>query len=281
MVALDKITGPIHPLVAHLRREHARRAAAVARWQATAQAILRHQHLTATTDQGVYEVGGPGSWRYVGPVEDHGQLATQAGYVAITARGGFEALAVRLSDIDGYGLAIAERLHEAAHAAAPMVAAVIGLRVMGGTLEWDTGETVSEAALRLARDAAWEIYRGPSRPALCGPDPGGLHAGTRLVYDVAAAMLSAPQAEQVAQNYLDRRGEVTAAVAAAGIQWGGAQLTARQAAERARIAVSTWHAYVSRRQVPEADDGEADTWRTTTVDAYRLTRTRTRCPAGW
>jgi hypothetical protein len=265
------ISGPIHPLAHHIRKAHADRKRAIERWKATATAIRQHQHLTAESGEGIYEVSGPGSWRYVGPAEQHRHLCGQTGYYAATARGGYETLALQLAGQSGK-VERGEALHRAAWAAAPMVAATLGLGIAAGTIEWDTGESVSGAALRISRDAAWAMM-------------GRAHPDTRLVggHDIYAAALAGGYVPaEIASAYLARRDAIAVVLDESGIEWGGALLDSQQASERARLSTSAsaWRSYVARGIAPTPDGDRR--WRTATVDAWMLSRpVASSGPTGW
>lgn len=260
------IAGPYHPLIRALRSAEAR----VAGYEDTAKAMLRRHALAAASDESVFRVHGHGSWSYVGPSEQFGHLATgldtSGGYVRVgNRRGGYRALAQRLSL--RYGERSPDELRalvDAAAEAAPMIAATLALRVERGTVEWDTGETVMEAALRLARDAAYAMTRkGSARQVF-----DSVFEGRYVVEEVAAA-------------YLENRAAIDAALETHGIEWdaGDRVLSGVQAAQRVGTAPSAWRSHVSRGQAPAAD--RAGGWRVTTVDAWRLTRPRAPKPAGW
>jgi len=260
------ITGPIHPFVRHTRRVALDRKRAIERWTNTATAIRRHQHLNGDSDEGVYQVSAPGSWRYVGTSEDSRHLVGQVGYYAIAARGGAEQLALQLAGVAGQHER-AEALHQAAWAAAPMIAATLGLGIAAGTITWDTGETVADAALRIARDSALRLLDQPN------PDTRLIKA--RDIYRVTFADYDPPE---IARMYLDRRDAIAATLSEQDIEWGGALLDAQQAAERARLSASGWRSHVSRGEGPVADEDRR--WRVATVDAWRLSRPRA-AATGW
>lgn len=265
-----KISGPpLHPLVSYLRKAAKDRERALATWSTTAKMIHGHHIGHGTSSQGVYAVSSPQSWKYLGPAEDHGHLLTQVGYFAVADRAGDDkALALQLAGFDHPAVTHAENLHTAAHAAAPMIACALGLRTAADTLVWDTGETVSETALRLARDEAW-CRVGTGNPVLPRP---------RDIFTPISEALATGGPAAVSMAYLAVREAIEAALTRNGIEWGGPMLTAEQAADRACLAWSTWRSHVSRGQAPTADRDGA--WRAATVDAWLLSRPRVQT-AGW
>ncbi len=277
------ITGPLHPLVKYLRQAAVERRHALNTHGHMAKEILRHQHWNTASDQGVYEITGPSRWRYVGTAEDKGHLADQPDYVATTARGGYEALALALAGFRAHRQERAILLNDAAWQATPMIAATLGVRLATGDLTWDTGESVSDAALRLARDAAWKMLDSPN-PVF--PRAGDVYAevaewlgyggdADELVRHAAAANVPDRRGATrmaLAREYLAHRETIAAALAGTGIEWGGERLSGRQAAARAGLADSTWRAHVSPGAAPAADGDGA--WPAAVVDAWLNSRAR-------
>jgi hypothetical protein len=255
------VSGPIHPLLGRIRELRRLRE----QHTPLAHEILDDHHAHALSDQTVYLITGPQRWARIGAHEHHAHLLGQRGYLAVTGRTPVLGLAEHLALLDDHGrggLHRAETLRDTAHLAAPVVAVLLAVCVRGGLVRWDTGETVHDAATRLALDAGHRFLDLPN-PAL--PCPLDIYA------DVAdeLSLVDWP-ARDYAAAYLADRDVIHGALAAQDIAWGGPVLTAQEAADRARVAYSTWRAYVSREEAPAADqDGR---WRASTVDAWRLTR---------
>lgn len=263
----QKITGATHPLTRRIldadRAHQARRIAA----EPIAAAILADHRAHGTSDQTLYDVSnGTPAWRRIGPVEHHGQAATQAGHIVVSGR---DSVATIVDRIVGSGRTRAHELRDAAQIAAPMASVLLALRIAAGGLEWDTDETLTQAGLRLALTSS-EHLLGQPNPAR--PTPADIYA------EVARAIQMAPagweDASAVARWWLDEHVDATARLAAAGITWGTSLLDTAASADRAGVARPTWAAYTSRGEAPAADAIGPNRWLPATVDAWRLLRPR-------
>lgn len=266
---MTRITGPAaHPLTRRIN--DGRRDARDVLSQATE--LYREHVKHGLSDQSVAQWDS-GTWYLVGPVEDHQDMANNPDVVVINARSTPPAeLALMMADSAKLGqTVVAERLRDAADAATPMVAALLASALADGVLDWDTGETVSAAARRLAYDAAWSLLlRLPlaDRPARI----------YEAVVEMMPSLTRGRTAQQVAADFVARHGVISTGLLEAGVEMGGATLSAAEAAERAGVAGSTWRAYASRGEVPAADrDGG---WSVALVDAWRLSAPR-RSTAWW
>lgn len=265
------LTGPSHPLLRRIRdADRALRA-----YLPVARAIIEHHRLNGISGQSVYRLDGRDRWTHLGSYEDERwRLASSPDVLAVSGRDDIRQLAYTIAQVEHPdrlpgSQARAVALRDAAQEAAPMVAVVLAVAVHGGLVEWDTTETVQGAGWRLSLDAAWRLLPQPN-PTLPRPR------------DVFAEVLgglgyTGQPAEDYARHYLDDRDAINASLEAAGVRFGGRMLTAVEAAGRAKVAGGTWTAYVSRGQAPATD--EAGQWRTATVDAWRMSRTRR--PVDW
>ncbi|MER5649672.1 hypothetical protein [Streptosporangium sp. NPDC002524] len=288
-----KISHPRHPLIAahhQARRDHDR---LLARHKHTAAAILADLAAHATSSVTIYAITAQDTtedgdeiltWRRIGPVEYHGHLADQHGYIELqtsllrasspTNDEGLKwganiwdvvaAIYPSLGDGDRYGKLIA-----GAHEAAPTVMMLLAIGAASGHLEWDTDETIAAAALRLSLDGAWSTRSTPSY---------NLREDQRRRHVTAATMELLGQVGDLrdyATNFLDNRAEILAALAEQNIDLGDHMLDTQEVADRARIATTTFTGYVAREQAPQPDAGKNSRkpkWHETTVTAWLLTR---------
>lgn len=263
MTTARKLTGPTHPLRAYVREADRE----IGQHLDTAARLVRAHHQDGTSDTSVFRLPDE---EYVGPLEHHPDLLGQAGYIIVgRGRDDLETVAAGLAGRDLRRLALASKLIAAAEVAAPMVSALLAVALVDG-LEWDTGETVTEASHRLSMDAAWRIQ--------CAPviEP----TAPSSVYDAVVDMMGGGlAASDCAARYLISRATIRTLMGAAGIAWGGTHLTAIEAADRSGVVSSTWRAYVARQEAPAED--LPGRWRPTTVDAWRLLRPRAGAAAWW
>ena len=218
------------------------------------------------SDATVFAVDPDGTWSMVGPSEWHRDLLGQVGYVEVASRAQSPRdIAVAVSAAIGgqpakAGPSALHRLADMAEALAPLAEVLLAVAVSSGALEWDTPETIHEAARRLSLDAAWSARRDPNVR-----QPGDLW--TQLLSLLGYEQHSA---SEYAQRYLSDRPAIDAALDEAGIVWGAPLLSANDAAARCSVTSSTWRAYVARIEAPSADEERG--WRVATIDAWRLGR---------
>jgi hypothetical protein len=271
------ITGPRHPL---LRRIADEERTIRGRWRGLAGKIWQDARWRGLSMQSVYELtvtDGHVTYRYVGPVEEHGHLLNQAGYLDVRDNEYPPSLAVRLAryvDPDRYrgsiGRAVA--LRNAALTAAPSVAALLGICYQTGAIDWDTDESVAAAARRLCLDAGWNLLGGPNPVA---PRPGDVWSTV-----VDRINIEPHPVGVYAAAYIDGRPQIAPALDEGGVRWGSAMLDDRSAAARCGVTWDTWRGYVSRGDTVSADERQPSRWRIATIDAWRHIRPRAPFP-GW
>lgn len=294
-MAITQLRYRQHPLTKRIFNIEQTRRALRVRWEPAAAAILADHHANGISDQSVYDVAhltrgdlaefqteGSGytvdatnltAWRRVGSVEDHGDLARQDGYITVTTRHSPSAI---LSAIAGPLPAheVAHHLRDAAMTAEPLIAATLVMLVSTGNADWDTDETVEQAATRIALDVAWRRYSNPNRSLTM---PGDIFAAAMehlgLTDDYRDARV-------VARWWLDNQPRIGGLLASLNIRMGARLLDAAAAAEHADVGRSTWASYVSRSEAPAPDQNDPSRWMLTTVYAWRLLRPRLPWP-GW
>lgn len=229
--------------------------------------MLEHHAIEGQSDVGVYAYANDEypRWKYVGPSEQYGHLLSQNGYYPVgKTHGGYRSLARQLAAAP---TARTRALLNAADSAMPMIAATLALAVKRGTLDWDTDESLTTAARRLARDAAFKIihYQNPPTERISGED----------IYRLA---LPGYDPAEVASMYMQERMQIGEAINAASIDW-GSTVDAKSAATIAGMTHAAWRATVSRLgQTPDA----GRRWSIATVFALRIAQSpRARNPRGW
>ncbi|WP_433358555.1 hypothetical protein [Streptosporangium sp. CA-115845] len=290
-----KISHPRHPLVAAYQQAKYDRKRILAKHKHTAAEIMAHFDAHAISDEAVYEItardtDGPNRydeillWRYVGPAEDCRHLLGQRGYISVrsadlrasspTNDEGLkwgantwqvvERMYPDLNDGDHYRILIS-----GAYEAAPAIAVLLAIGAASEHLEWDTDETIANAALRLSLDGAWSL-RGASCHHLVEGE-----RERRVLTATMELLRQSGDPRNYARNFLDNRGAILAALAEQEIELGGQMLDTEQVAERARIATTTLTGYVTREQAPQPDTGRGTRkpkWHEVTVAAWLLTR---------
>lgn len=273
METRPRVTGPKHPLVAAYHRARADRDRIFTRHRPMATAILSHHHAQARSDESVYRItclraDGPNpwdevlSWDYVGPIEDHADLAGQQGYITVRTHNPrvVQALYPAADDHEVYLTLI-----KAASKAAPQITLMLAIGAASGAIEWDTGETIREAALRIAMDAALTIKDESSWN----------HTPDRVLDTVRGAYGQTRPMRDYANDYLTHRENILADLERAEIPLGDPLLEMQEVVNLVGIERSTLRAYVSRGEAPapDADRGTRNPkWREITVTAWLLRR---------
>ncbi|OUC97724.1 hypothetical protein [Streptosporangium minutum] len=108
----------------------------------------------------------------------------------------------------------------------------------GGHLEWDTDETVAQAAHRLSLDGAWTLR---NRQSLLGVEEEVPAETMRLLGQHG-------EPRRYAANFLEHRSAILADLDNRGVVLGGPLFDTEEIAERAGIASRTLNSYLARDQ---------------------------------
>jgi hypothetical protein len=272
-----RISGPIHPLIAAYQQAQRDRVGILHQHTHTAADLLAHHTAHGVSYESVYAITGEAigdrpyderiTWRYVGPIENHGDLANQRGYITIRTsdRDTNDVVAQlfpQLNDDAAYSALI-----KAAYEIAPQITLILTIGAASGAIEWDTGETIHQAATRIALDAAWSI-RGE-------PGSGYSHTSDHVLDAARQSLGQRRPMGEYARNYLDNRDAIFADLDRASIVLGDPLLGSKDVAERAGIAQSGLRANVTRNAAPTADldrGSRSPRWHEVTVTAWLATR---------
>lgn len=255
--ATRTFSGPTYPLLRELRNAQAE----IDRLAREQQHLIGHMYQShrdeGVSDQSVFRADGS----MVGPAENYQHLASQSGYVLMSAR-------TSPTDILRQFIPDAFRRRDQARArvsaaedAIGLVAVILAIVAANELIEWDTDESVVRAAWRISLDAAADLYPRPS----ANYTPSDVFVDALNLLDCTSR-----PADEYAARWLSERQTVLARLAELGIEFGGRPLSSSAAAERVGVAASTWRAYVARDQAPKPDL-EDGMWHQATVDAYRVT----------
>jgi len=288
-------TNTAHPLLADLANAEENRIKHLAaerehfqQYFDTVEAIATHAAHKATSQQPAYCIHPNRAWEYLGPYEwDSVRVIVDPDPLAIAinlpTRGpGWERSRETRNQIWAAIRSIhpleqptplpAKRyvnLIAAAEKAADLVSTTLAIGIANNIITWDTGETLAEAGLRIARDAAYRM-RATRRVA-----------ATAEVFGEVLDMLdwTARPPADYARAYVDQQTAIDQAVDAASIEWGMPTVTGDEAARIASISASGWRSHVAREEAPPKDAGKG--WRRSTVLAWSLGRTRASRADGW
>ncbi|MEU8241805.1 hypothetical protein AB0C07_26440 [Actinoplanes missouriensis] len=263
-------TGPKQPLLRYIREQRRVVAGLTDDYTAMAEAILDDHKRQWRSDRSVYLISSKVFWKRAGTYDEHGhRLTTDDDYVYVGDDDSVEGLATRIAHrVAGHDHRRAVTLLDCAERASPMVEIALAVLLYECTLEWDTDETLKEAARRLALQAAWDAHRRFTESS-----PLAIFLG------VASEFGSSRMPADFAREWLSTRSEIEVWLTRNGIAWGDVSLPAKEAAERAGMAPASWSSITSRGLAPAEDHKNsrgAKSWRPATIDAWMVTTPRRR-----
>jgi hypothetical protein len=240
------------------------------RYLTVAGEIVNHQRRYGGSQESVYRIEGTaaGNWSHQGEYcDDYARnLALSHPRYYVVARSGSGntpwQVASQMAPAvpDRYERAVC--LRDATDRAVPVIAAVLAFAVQAGGVTWDTSETLTAAARRLAYDTADKIFAEPNP---WRPKPQDVLNG---ILELLGQPPAPGSASAIAQAYLNKRGSLKESLAQHGIKWGGKLLSSKDAAYQAGRAWSTWRADVARGTAPGPDETEPPRWRNITVELW-------------
>ena len=239
-----------------------------------ARAMIEAHRQCGTSKVSAVWLDDAGGWELVGPQEHHEwELADLPGWLPVTGRDQVRGLAEKIRQYRHPDQAAqAEQLRSLvrlAEQAQPMIEVLLAVSAARHAVEWDTPESIAQAARRMCLDWAWDRYEGRRSPLY----PRLVDQPRDVFTDILALGWEPRPAHDYAASYLASRNEIDAALGELGIVWDGELLTVTQAAARCGIAPSTWRSHIARSEAPAADYNTQ--WRTATIDAWRLQRRNT------